>query len=931
MSDTSLVFNIIAKDSGVGRALTAIQRAFKSAGDEASASMSKAGSSTANIDKQLDEARKRVISLSQEFEKTGDKKLFGQISRDRSLISTLEKIRGGLKDTESDTDQAASGFSKFAGVLGSVGGQIGGVASQVIGMGGSFGTALGPEGMAVALLIQIAGAALAAGPALYAVGGAAAALPGLLSGGIAALFTLKLGLSGLSENWKKMNTPAAGGGGGGGAAKEDPTPKIRAVQAAQQAVAKSARDLKDAQSDLTDATNDINKARVEEAKRIDDVRRSLADAKADEEDSVQSLAEANMALASAQARGNPDEINRAKIAVDKQTASLADAKAKTKDLQDQNDDAAKKGIEGSDAVVAAKKREYQAQEKVDDAVQAQKNAIQQLGDAQKALNAKIAGAGAAAGGLAAQVPKIAKSAQEFLNELQKLKPAFDALRLDIQQRLFQGLADKLAILAQRWLPALHTSLGAMADTINGVVKTAFDSLSNPTFIKNMQVGVDGFRQALGQIGQAVAGPLVDAWGRLTAAASPFIIMLGGKIAGLITSFSLWIKKIDESGALAKFMQNATHTVGELFDILKDVFRIAGALFGMFLKGPTAAAGGSALDGITNGVHRFANWINDPKTQQSLVKWQALVMKLLIGVKFLVEVLGWWVGILIKVYGWILSNYDAISKWVKDLPGKIGQFFTDIGHWFEALPGQLWNFIKSIPDLVWQVFTAAMSGMAYLVGWGIGELWKGIKALPGLVWAGIKALPGLVWTVIKSMGSFFAQLPGIAWNALKYIGSTIWSALSNLPSLLWNAGYNAVIGLWNGISGLAGWLWSKVQNLGISMWNAFMKGIGAASPSKKFAEAGKWAMLGAAMGLDQHAQTVMDTATGIANDLAGIPLGLNTKALDGQLTAAANAVVQVKANKRQQDVKVTLDVTGGNKEMKTLVQKMIRNDNLLKTA
>jgi phage-related protein len=172
---------------------------------------------------------------------------------------------------------------------------------------------------------------------------------------------------------------------------------------------------------------------------------------------------------------------------------------------------------------------------------------------------------------------------------------------------------------------------------------------------------------------------------------------------------------------------------------------------------------------------------------------------------------------------------------------------------------------------------------------------------------------------------------MAWNALKYIGSTIWSALSNLPGLLYNAGYNAVIGLWNGITGLAGWLWSKVQNLGVSMWNAFMKGIGAASPSKKFAEAGKWAMLGAAMGLDDHSGTLMDTAHGIASDLANIPLGLNADALNGQLTAATNSVVQVKANRKQQEVKVTLDVSGTDSEMKKMIQKMARTSNLLQTA
>lgn len=929
MSDTSLVFNIIARDSGVGRALAAVQKAFSGAGKEAASSFDAATDSTKNLDTMLDEARGRVVSLSQEFEKTGDKTLFRQISKDRSLISNLEKIRSTLRDTGQDAGRAEGDMGGLGSVFArtsSIAASFGGSLSS---LGGSIGSAVPPMGQLIGMAVGLSAAMFAAPAAIYAVGAAAASLPGLLSGGIAALFTLKMGLSGLSENWKAMNTPKAGGGGGGAAApKVDMTPKIRAVEAAQRQVARSTRDITDAQKDLTDATKAVNQARVDERERIDDVRRSLASAKADEEDSVQSLAEARMALASAEQRGNPDEIRRAQIAVDKQAASLAEAKDKTEDLQKEATDAAHKGVEGSDAVVAAKRREQDAQRKVSDAVEAHKLALQQLGDAQKSLNEKIAGAGAAAGGgLGVVLPKIAKSAQAFLDELKRLKPAFDALRLDIQQRLFEGLASKLRILAERWLPALHKGLGDMADTINGVVKTAFDSLSEPSFIKNTMIGVDAVRQALGKVGQAIAGPLIDAWGRLSAASAPFIKMLGDKLAGIITQFSEWIRKADESGKLTTFFEKATSIVGSLLDIMTNLARIAGSVISILFG--TQGGSTDAWENLAKATDKVADWLGNPKTQADISRMIDLTGSLW-------SAFGWLAVNLDDVWhkgenfvAWIKNAYNDVKDFFQKLPDRISGFFTWLGNQLQSLPDRVWGWLKALPDRIWTLFSQAMTNMAYLVGWGIRQVGTFFMNLPGQIWRWLQSLPNVIRASVLNAVAWFQEMGPRAYNALINVGVYAWNALGNLGSLMWNAGYNAVIGIWNGIGSLIPWLWSKMQHVGIDMYNAFMNGIGARSPSVKFAAAARWAMLGAGKGFEDNRAGLMATVMGIAQDIAGVQLGLGTgdNALGDQLTAAANGVMTVQAANRTQRVQVDLNVIGSDGMIKNALQKLNRTSNL----
>lgn len=880
MADTSLIFNIIARDSGLGKALNGIEKAFRSAGQEAQDSLNQASQGTENLDRMIAEAQARVRGLSEEFERTGDKTIFGKVSRDRSLISNLERMRAALKDTAGDSGELGSAGDRLDGVFSRLWGSAQSLGSSLSGMSSQVGGAVTNIWSLITVAVEISAAMTFAAPAIYAFGGAAASLPGMLSGAIAAIATLKLGMSGLSANWAAMNAPATGGGGGGGGgAIENMTPKIRAVEAAQRQVARSARDVTDAQSDLRDAIAGVNKARIEEKERIEDVRVSLLEAKADEEDSVQSLAEARMALALAEQRGNPDEIRRAQIAVDKQAASLEEAKDKTEDLQKESDEAAKKGVEGSDAVVAAKKQETEANRRVQDAVQAHRLAIQQLGDAQDDLKRKTAGAAGAAGGLAATVPKIAASAREFLEELKRLKPAFDDLRLDVQQHLFEGLAGKLQILAERWLPALHIGLDAMADTMNGVVKTAFDSLSNPTFIKNTMIGVDAFRQSLGTVGQAIAGPLVDAWGRLSAAASPFIIMLGQKLAGIIIQFSGWIKKADETGKLQAFFATATHVTGKLFDIFTDLARITGDVISILFG--TQGGSTDAWDNLAAVIHKLADYLGNPEVQAKISKF--------------------------------FDFFGSAAFWIGDMLAALDNIHTGIENalaWIHAFPTNAGAFLSRLPSIVAHWISAAISQLGYWIGYGIGWAIRQFINLPGNVGRALAALPG-----------YFAR-----------IGTWLMNAVRQLPGWMANIGRNIVIGIWNGIVNMSSWLYNQTYNFAAGILRGIKAALGIASLSKRAAsEVGHWIPAGIAFGMDKNAGAVTDASQRLSDSLMNTRMGLPTvdgTELSSQLDMAANGTISVQAaNRRRQEVRLVLDVKGTDSAMKTVIQKMARTSNL----
>jgi hypothetical protein len=103
---------------------------------------------------------------------------------------------------------------------------------------------------------------------------------------------------------------------------------------------------------------------------------------------------------------------------------------------------------------------------------------------------------------------------EVRRRVKALKPAFEDLRLDVQQRLFEGLDKTVTNLGNAWIPALKVTLGSYADTFNQFFKNLGSSITTPKFISDLQAGAEGFRQGFEDIGTAVTDSLVPAFGAL---------------------------------------------------------------------------------------------------------------------------------------------------------------------------------------------------------------------------------------------------------------------------------------------------------------------------------------------------------------------------------------------------------------------------------
>jgi phage-related protein len=193
----------------------------------------------------------------------------------------------------------------------------------------------------------------------------------------------------------------------------------------------------------------------------------------------------------------------------------------------------------------------------------------------------------------------------------------------------------------------------------------------------------------------------------------------------------------------------------------------------------------------------------------------------------------------------------------------------------------WNNSETFRNIVTGVWDAIKSGVSAVLDWFTGTLWPGIQAVWDAIVGGVKwvfnmyvsiwsAIIGFVMSVPGRIMGFFSGIAGWfgnLWSNIKDgavsgfnglisfvsgLPGKIVSAVGNLGSLLLSAGGDLLRGLWNGISGSISWLKNKIMDWAGSLLPGWVKKIlGIASPSKVFAELGKFVSQGLAVGIEDN--------------------------------------------------------------------------------
>lgn len=193
--------------------------------------------------------------------------------------------------------------------------------------------------------------------------------------------------------------------------------------------------------------------------------------------------------------------------------------------------------------------------------------------------------------------------------------------------------------------------------------------------------------------------------------------------------------------------------------------------------------------------------------------------------------------------------DLIIADVPDILNAAVQFFAMLAQGIAqnaptiiaTLLGLLGQLIGQVVAWAGQMLANAVSAAANF----LGGLMGGLAALPGQV---ASSLSGAISTVV----GWVAQFASNAASAASQFGSRLRSGLEAIPGTLGNIGSNIVQGLVNGVTGAAGRLVDAVRGAVGDAIEGAKNLLGIKSPSRVFREIGRYAMQGAALGVDDGA-------------------------------------------------------------------------------
>lgn len=189
--------------------------------------------------------------------------------------------------------------------------------------------------------------------------------------------------------------------------------------------------------------------------------------------------------------------------------------------------------------------------------------------------------------------------------------------------------------------------------------------------------------------------------------------------------------------------------------------------------------------------------------------------------------------------------------------------------------------ERLPQVIQTILPSLLSAATQLIA-GL------VQALPSLISVLVQQMPMIISTLVSALLTLGGELVSTGAELLSKLSSGIksgfdalwrnvvsWArkipqAIKNGVGSLWSIGSNMIEGLWGGIKSKFDSVVQKVKDLASNLPKAVKKVLGIESPSKVFAEVGKWIPEGLALGIENNLRPVQNAADAMAGATAITP-------------------------------------------------------------
>lgn len=438
---------------------------------------------------------------------------------------------------------------------------------------------------------------------------------------------------------------------------------------------------------------------------------------------------------------------------------------------------------------------------------------------------------------------LAPNAQDFMRALREQKGAFDALKLNVQNRLFNQLGDQIRALSQDYLPIANDLFGTLAGQMNASARTLGNFLQQGETLG--QIGIIADNIKLGFQGVSVAiTPAVSGLIDFTTVGSTFLPRIGNAIAGVAVRFQEWARDVAASGELEAFIERAIDTLQQLGRIIGNVF---GALGNVMDAAQSEGAGLLAnIEAITAAFEEWTGSASGGEALQSFFESMRRVIDALGPAFFsLIEVIGRdFIPILAdiaSIIGPVLRPlFEAFGRLLQALRPLIEAIANAFATMLAALEPVMDALAKAINDAmpelqpiiddIAEAFANLITSMIPLIPVFIDLLKAVLPILPPFIQMIADIMPKLIELVAATLPlieafaqAFIVALPIIAdiVNFLLTVFIPVFSLIINVLAGVLNFVTGFAQGFWNVITTV----FTAIGDFFSSIWESISTGIG----------------------------------------------------------------------------------------------------------
>lgn len=350
-----------------------------------------------------------------------------------------------------------------------------------------------------------------------------------------------------------------------------------------------------------------------------------------------------------------------------------------------------------------------------------------------------------------------------------------------------------------------------------------------------------------------------------------MVSIGQTVADYAPGVGLYLRN-----ALISVMPEAVQ--GPMRDAFAGVDKVIGKLESVFndnLK-PAADVADSVFSTISSGVKTFGDSVNDLvlpaidqlspafndffgaiQTAQPLLEFIANLIG--VGLAAAISTAIKLFAAITEVVAFVITGFAQLYEGISGFVTGVVQFFTvdlpnainALVQWFAQLPGNIAAFLSMVIANV-AAWVGNMASNATNAGSQfVSNVVNFITSLPGRI-------ASFLGQVISRVGSWVGEMASGAARAASQFASSLINGLASIPGRVASIGSNIIQGMVNGVTGAAGRLISAVEGAVGNAIDGAKRLLGIHSPSRVFREIGRYTMQGAALGVDDDADLLVNS-------------------------------------------------------------------------